>query len=89
MDLFYYKKSNKHSLRITALPFRVRDNLAGPIWRETIFRDQFVGKPICRQAYLAASQFGGKINNNDLPSLASKRQQKGFVMSQRQLKRQL
>ena len=38
---------------------------------------------------LSASQFGGKINKNDLPSLALKRQQKGFVMSQGQLKRQL
>ena len=34
-------------------------------------------------------QFGGKINKNDLPSLALKRQQKNFVMSQRQLKRQI
>ena len=36
-----------------------------------------------------AGQFGGKINKNDLPSLALKRQQKSFVMSQRQSKRQL
>ena len=34
---------------------------------------------------LSASQFGGKINKNDLPSLTLKRQQKSFVMSQRQL----
>ena len=27
---------------------------------------------------LSASQFGGKINKNDLPSLALKRQQKKF-----------
>ena len=33
-----------------------------------------------------ARQFGGKINKNDLPSLALKRQQKSFVMPQRQLK---
>ena len=38
---------------------------------------------------LAASRFGGKINKNDLPSPALKQQQKSFVMSQRQLKRQL
>ena len=37
----------------------------------------------------SASQFGGKINNFDLPSLALKRQQKKFVISLRQLKRQL
>ena len=36
---------------------------------------QFVGEPIWRE------------NKNDLPSLALKRQQKSFVMSQRQLKR--
>ena len=40
---------------------------------------------ICRQANLSASQFGGKINKNNLPSLALKRQQKSFVMSLRQL----
>ena len=40
-------------------------------------------------ANLSASQFGRKINKNDLSSLALKRQQKSFVMSQRQLKRQL
>ena len=34
---------------------------------------------------LAASQFGGKINKNDLPLLALKRQQKSFVTSQKQL----
>ena len=55
----------------------VRDNLAGPIWRKTI----------CRRANLAASQFGGKINKNDLPSLEVTA--KSFVMSQRQLKKQL
>ena len=38
---------------------------------------------------LAERQFGGKINKNDLLSLTLKRQQKNFVMSQRQLKRQL
>ena len=43
---------------------------------KTICRHQFVGKPICRQANLAASQFGGKINKNDLPSLALKRRKK-------------
>ena len=35
---------------------------------------------------MATRQFGEKINKNDLPSLALKRQQKSFVMSQRQLK---
>ena len=50
--------------------------------------DNLAGQ-ICWQANLSASQFVGKINKNDLPSLALKRQQKSFVMSQRQLKRQL
>ena len=54
---------------------RVHDNLAG----DNLLR------PICQQAYLAVSQFGGKINNNDLPLLVLKQQQKGFVMSQREL----
>ena len=45
-------------------------------------------KTICQQANLAASQFGRKVNKNDLPLLALKQQQKSFVMSQRQLKRQ-
>ena len=44
---------------------------------------------ICWQANLSTSQFGGKINKNHLPSLALKQQQKSFVMSQRQLKKQL
>ena len=35
------------------------------------------------------NQFGGKINKNDLPSLALMRQQKSFVITQRQLKKQL
>ena len=44
---------------------------------------------ICRQSNLSARQFGGKINKNNLPSLALKRKQKNFVTPQRQLKRQL
>ena len=59
---------------------RVRDNLAGTIWQEKIRRDKFVGKPIRRSANLE-----GKINKNNLPSLALKRQQKSFFMSLRQL----
>ena len=41
---------------------------------------QFDGKQF-GVANLSASQFGGKINKNDLSSLALKRQQKSFVMS--------
>ena len=44
---------------------------------------------ICQRANLVARQFGRIINKNYLPSLALNRQQKSFVMSQRQLKRQL
>ena len=41
------------------------------IWRETNSTGQ-----ICRQANSSVSQFGGIINNFDLPLLALKRQQK-------------
>ena len=47
------------------------------------FRGTNLAEKICRKANLSASQFGGKINKNDLPSLALKQQQKSFVMSQR------
>ena len=50
--------------------------------------DNLSGK-IYWQANLSVSQFGRKINKNDLLSLVLRRQQKNFVMSQRQLKRQL
>ena len=43
---------------------------------------------IC-QGNLSASQFGGRINKNNLPLLALKRQQKSFVMSLRQLQKQV
>ena len=43
-----------------------QDNLAG---------DNLAAQ-ICQQANLSASQFGGKINKNDLPLLALKQQQK-------------
>ena len=56
------------------LKFWVCDDLAEPIWRETIRQDKFVGK-------------SGKINKNNLPALALKRQQKSFVMSLRQFKK--
>ena len=46
-----------------------------------------VFSPEARQ--FGGRQFGRKINKNDLPSLTWKRQQKSFVMSQRQLKGQL
>ena len=49
--------------------------------------DNLTGQ-ICWQANLEVSQFGRKINKNDLPSLVLKQQQKNFVMPQRQLKRQ-
>ena len=45
-----------------------------------------------RQFYgisVSASQFGGKINKNNLLSQALKRQPKSFVMSLRQLRKQL
>ena len=43
-----------------------------------------VSKPICPETNSSTSQFGEKLNNFDLTSLTLKRQQKKFVMSQRQ-----
>ena len=56
-----------------------QDNLAG---------DNSTGQ-IHWQANLSVSQFDEKISNLDLPSLVLKQQQKSFVMSLRQMKRQL
>ena len=64
---------------INMMIFTKQDNLAG---------DNSTGQ-ICQQANSLASQFGRKINKNNLPLLVLKQQQKSFVMSLRQLKRQL
>ena len=72
-DLEQYGRSNCLILHVNNLDRRISN-------RET---EKYV--PVISQS----KTIGGKINKNDLPSLALKRQQKSFVMLLRQLKRQL